>query len=760
MFSVRCLISRLLNSTTTTTQATETATTATEQVPESSSVSESLSSEDFFDNLHSEALKLQLKDEKFLDQQIYEILSGNTTTELTKRLSQNTELVQELKSFVDEFTTGLFQHKTRAINKSIGTSSKNSKFPNLEPSLPTENYTPQELFLRSEFLKTKFQNTGSYLNDVYIPHQEEFHPTPSSQLTISKLLASGVHLGHARSLFRSSMQKYIYGEYKGIHIIDLEQTLQHLKKASKLVEEVAAKGGIILYVGTRENQSRILQLAAERSQGYYVSSKWVSGTLTNSTEISKWERNEVDMGNNKTNRELTPTESRTIVKPDLIVVLNPIENRVLLKEAIQTRVPTIGIIDTDSEPSLVSYPIPANDDSLRSVSLILGVLSKSAEIGVKNRLANFTEYQKMKGVELLRDPALVLLRGEVQRVVAHGLELGEQGPQDLQVDVVSQVNPRHHEHDEAWHLDVPVEVVEVLGDGKEEVRDVHRDVNGQPHFGEVENIAGPDQKNRNNVMEHQLHEILSRLLNLQHQDTRLLRPEGSLHQVEDLVQVVVREVRIGEVHVGGVEVPQVRVVHDVKPERTREGVIHNGVALFKESVHLGEVPVLGQKVVGYWLQDDLHDEFSKEKEKDDVKSDKEQVLVPLPVLVCARDTVRNSDELMENVTLGVIPRGECLCYWIFNHCDVELANRKARKEYKEVLKHFIALVDVLTPNGSQSSLSIGIFSNPKHQCIVEVTAAGKYRVCVNTEHADLKRFSDFMLMLSLINFKELVEAGV
>ncbi|KAH3678362.1 hypothetical protein OGATHE_000294, partial [Ogataea polymorpha] len=79
--------------------ATETATTATEQVPESSSVSESLSSEDFFDNLHSEALKLQLKDEKFLDQQIYEILSGNTTTELTKRLSQNTELVQELKSF-------------------------------------------------------------------------------------------------------------------------------------------------------------------------------------------------------------------------------------------------------------------------------------------------------------------------------------------------------------------------------------------------------------------------------------------------------------------------------------------------------------------------------------------------------------------------------------------------------------------------------------------------------------------------------------
>lgn len=387
--------------TTTTTAATQTTEAAPAQEPITvSEVIESESSEDFFENLHAEALKLQLKDEKFLDQQIYEILSGNTTTELTKRLSQNAELVQELKSFVDDFTTGLFNHKTRAINKSTTTSSKNSKFPNLEPSLPTESYSPQELFLRSEFLKTKFQNTGSYLNDVYIPHKEEFHPTTSSQLTISKLLASGVHLGHAKSLFRSSMQKYIYGEYKGIHIIDLEQTLQHLKRASKLVEEVAAKGGIILYVGTRENQSRILQLAAERSQGYYVSSKWVCGTLTNSTEISKWERNEVDMGNNKTGRELTPTESKTIVKPDLIVVLNPIENRVLLKEAIQTRVPTIGIIDTDSEPSLVSYPIPANDDSLRAVSLILGVLSKSAEIGVKSRLATFAEYQKMKGVSL------------------------------------------------------------------------------------------------------------------------------------------------------------------------------------------------------------------------------------------------------------------------------------------------------------------------------------------------------------------------
>ena len=181
---------------------------------------------------------------------------------------------------------------------------------------------------------------------------------------------------------------YIYGEYKGIHIIDLNKTLSSLKRAAKVVEGVAERGGTILFLGTREGQKRALQEAARRTHGFYVSTRWIPGTLTNPTEISNvWERHEVDHGDMPTNRPLTADEAASIVKPDLLVVLNPTENRNALNEAMQARIPTIAIIDTDSEPSLVTYPIPGNDDSLRSVNLLVGVLSKAGEIGLQSRLS-------------------------------------------------------------------------------------------------------------------------------------------------------------------------------------------------------------------------------------------------------------------------------------------------------------------------------------------------------------------------------------
>lgn len=204
-------------------------------------------------------------------------------------------------------------------------------------------------------------------------------------------MAAGVHLGQSTTLWRASTQPYIYGEYKGIHIIDLNQTLSHLKRAAQVVEGVAENGGLILFLGTREGQKRALIKASERVNGYYVASKWVPGTLTNPTEISSgWERQEVDYFGNPTGRELSLNESMSIIKPDLMIVLNPTENRNALKEAMKARVPTIGIIDTDSEPSLVTYPIPGNDDSLRSVNLLVSILSKAGERGVKTRLSRAT----------------------------------------------------------------------------------------------------------------------------------------------------------------------------------------------------------------------------------------------------------------------------------------------------------------------------------------------------------------------------------
>ncbi|CAR26074.1 hypothetical protein ZYGR_0E00530 [Zygosaccharomyces rouxii] len=276
-----------------------------------------------------------------------------------------------------------------SINGKIA--SHHKKYPYLVPSSRDKPYTSQELFLRQMKHSSHTARLGANIEQVYSPHKDVHNPLPAEKVSVNKLLEAGVHLGQSTSIWRPSTQPFIYGEYKGIHLIDLNKTLSSLKRAAKVVEGISERGGVILYVGTREGQKRALEEAAKRTNGYYISTRWIPGTLTNSTEISGvWERHEVDFADKPTNRELTPAETSGICKPDLIVVLNPTENRNALRESMQARVPTIGIIDTDSEPSMVTYPIPGNDDSLRSVNLILGVLSRAGQRGRQNRLAKFS----------------------------------------------------------------------------------------------------------------------------------------------------------------------------------------------------------------------------------------------------------------------------------------------------------------------------------------------------------------------------------
>lgn len=238
---------------------------------------------------------------------------------------------------------------------------------------------------------------GSNISNVYRPHEDILKPATVASTSIETLLAAGVHLGHSTSLFRSSTQPYIYGVRDGIHIINLETTLVHLRRAAKVAQEIAAQGGIILYLGTRQGQQRGLEEAASRSGGYYVHRRWVPGTLTNCREISQhWGRMEVDMGDVPTGRLLSPRITRSLLKPDLVVILNPVENRNAIYECIQCNVPTIGIVDTDSEPSLLTYPIPGNDDSIRATDLIVGIISKAAQKGRKSRLAEFENHKKNK----------------------------------------------------------------------------------------------------------------------------------------------------------------------------------------------------------------------------------------------------------------------------------------------------------------------------------------------------------------------------
>jgi small subunit ribosomal protein S2 len=330
------------------------------------------------------------------------------------KVQNSRELNEEFDSFIKEFVTdanisSVFpqlnppsQVKKSAASASSNTSSSSSqigrkRYPNLRVTPANDAYSNQELFLRREHQARVLGGLGSTISNVYRPHEDVLKPKAVEQTTLETLLAAGLHLGHSTSLFRPSTQPYIYGERDGIHIINLDQTIVHLRRAAKVAEKIAEEGGLILFVGTRPGQQRSLELAAKRAGGYYVHKRWVPGTLTNSREISNlWEKHEVNMGDRPTERLLSPRLKRSLIKPDLVVLLNPVENRNAIYECIQSNVPTVGIVDTDSEASLLTYPIPGNDDSIRGTDLIAGVLSKAAERGRKRRLAGFEKHVKQK----------------------------------------------------------------------------------------------------------------------------------------------------------------------------------------------------------------------------------------------------------------------------------------------------------------------------------------------------------------------------
>ncbi|KAG0005827.1 37S ribosomal protein, mitochondrial [Entomortierella chlamydospora] len=202
------------------------------------------------------------------------------------------------------------------------------------------------------------------------------NPSPNT-LTIAQLLAAGLHLGHSTSLWNVASMPFVYGVREGISIINLEHTLTHLRRACTVTKAVARQGGIILFIGTRDGMSHVTINSAKSCNAYYVASKWCPGTITNAQEI---------VGPHTP--RLPDARAGDLAKPfrpDLVIVLNPIENMIAIKEATRFNIPTIAITDTDVDPRIVSYPIPANDDSVRGVELVAKVLAEAVKEG--NKLA-------------------------------------------------------------------------------------------------------------------------------------------------------------------------------------------------------------------------------------------------------------------------------------------------------------------------------------------------------------------------------------
>lgn len=194
-------------------------------------------------------------------------------------------------------------------------------------------------------------------------------------------------MGHATSLWNPRNSGYIFGVRDGIHIISLDVTAAYLRRAAKVVEEVARRGGLVLFVGTRKGQQRAIVRAAELAQGCHIFERWIPGSLTNGQQLLRRCETKVVDALDKELPDFKPyLKDRAALKPDLVVCMNPLENEVLLHECGLHNIPTIGVIDTDADPTRVTYPIPANDDSMRCTHLIVGVLGRAGQKGQETRL--------------------------------------------------------------------------------------------------------------------------------------------------------------------------------------------------------------------------------------------------------------------------------------------------------------------------------------------------------------------------------------
>jgi small subunit ribosomal protein S2 len=185
--------------------------------------------------------------------------------------------------------------------------------------------------------------------------------------TISALLAAGAHFGHATTRMNPNFVPYAYGTRAGITIIDLDQTLPLLRRATNVVRAIARAGGIIIFIGTRPDIMPVVQRSAERlgKQGFHVGERWLPGTLTN---------RRMYFGGSVVD------ELRVV--PDLAILLNPMQNMNAIHEFAMEHVPTIALIDSNVDPRIVMYPIPANDESTRTAELIAGILSIAGREGI------------------------------------------------------------------------------------------------------------------------------------------------------------------------------------------------------------------------------------------------------------------------------------------------------------------------------------------------------------------------------------------
>ncbi len=224
------------------------------------------------------------------------------------------------------------------------------------------------------------------------------------KITIEQLLEAGVHLGHKTLRWNPKMKKYIFGKRDSIHIIDLTQTLELTNSALEKVFTTISSGGKILFISTKKQASEAIAQLAKDTDQYFVNYRWLGGMLTNwgtiSNSIKKLNKINLDLSSENrgfTKKELLKMSSQRdklqrslggIMEmkkiPDLVFIIDTNYESLAIKESIKLGIPIIAILDTNSDPEGIDYPIPGNDDARRSIDLYCSLMKSTILDAIKN----------------------------------------------------------------------------------------------------------------------------------------------------------------------------------------------------------------------------------------------------------------------------------------------------------------------------------------------------------------------------------------
>ncbi len=219
---------------------------------------------------------------------------------------------------------------------------------------------------------------------------------------MKELLEAGVHFGHQTKRWNPKMKEYIFGERNGIYIIDLQKTLKMFKEASKFVQDLAAEGKIVLFVGTKRQAQDAIAEEATKCGGFYINQRWLGGLLTNWVTVQKSVKRLKELDEMATDGRYELLPKKEVIKlererkhlqanlagiknmsrlPDAVFVIDSNKEQIAVREARKLGIPVVAVVDTNCDPSEVDYIIPGNDDALRAIRLFTSKISDSIAEG-------------------------------------------------------------------------------------------------------------------------------------------------------------------------------------------------------------------------------------------------------------------------------------------------------------------------------------------------------------------------------------------